>query len=165
MRNFPRVLLLSIFGAFLLSSCQEDEKPIDNSSQIIGYWKYSVDLDTARDYNIYYTFLEDGKYDSFTAYVNTKSNEVIGYNKRLNGTYTLFGDQLVTQTTEIYHVPASANTSYLPIEELVKVDDNYSMKVKVEFTNEKMTWIYPPCGPLESCIGYQEFTRSTPLEF
>ena len=165
MINFARLLLLSICGLFLLSSCQEDEKPIDNSSQIIGYWQNSSDYAENIEMATYYSFSENGKYQSFTSYVNTSSNELLGYSSRSSGDFSLLDDILTTQTTLVYNLPESADAPYVANAELVQTTANYSSTRKVVFAEDKMTWISPGCGPLENCIGDQVFERYTPIEF
>ena len=164
MKNVLRIILLAIFGVFLLSSCQEQEKPIDNSTQLIGHWQDRNDRENMQIIHRY-TFLETGKFNGSIALVDANSNELLGYSRRSTGTYTLLNDQLSIQTTMAYAVPESSDSYYVPKEGLVQLSDNFSMEVKVEFSEEKMTWIYSPCGELIQCIGSQVFERYTPIEF
>ena len=164
MKNFLRIILLAIFGVFLLSSCQEQEKPIDNSTQLIGHWQDRNDRENMQIIHRY-TFLETGKFNGSIAFVDADSNELLGYSRRLSGTYTLLNDQLSIQTTIFYHIiPESSDSYYVPKEGLVQ-QDNFSMEVKVEFSEEKMTWIYPFVGDSIQHIGSQVFERYTPIEF
>ena len=166
MKNFLRIILLAIFGVFLLSSCQEQEKPIDNSTQVIGYWQDRHDIDEKMQIIHYYTFFETGKFNGSIALVDADSNELLGYSRRSTGTYTLLNDQLSIQTTRVYAVPESSDSYYVPNEGLVQLRDNYSLRVKVEFSEEKMTWIYSPfVGDSIQHIGFQVFERYTPIEF
>ncbi|MEB2775028.1 hypothetical protein SYJ56_06905 [Algoriphagus sp. D3-2-R+10] len=167
MKNFPQLFVLGILGIFLLSSCQEDEEPIDNSSQVIGHWRNSHDLDDNIQMISYYSFLENGNFNSSSVYINSDSDELLGYSGRSSGTYSLLDDQLSIQTTIVYSVPESSDTPYVPTIQLVQSSQNFSSEKTVEFNEnqDKMTWIYPPCGPLENCIGSQVFERFTPIEF
>lgn len=113
----------------------------------------------------YFTFLENGKFNSAIAFLDADNNEVLGYSGRSTGDYSLLDDVLATQTTLVYNVPESADARYVTNAELVQTTENFSSDKKVEFVGDKMTWIYPPCGPLENCIGSREFEKYTPIEF
>ncbi|PZX57678.1 hypothetical protein LV84_01807 [Algoriphagus ratkowskyi] len=165
MRNFTSILLLSIFGAFLFSSCQEDEKPIDNSTLVLGYWQTSIASDENMLFVSYYTFLENGIFHSASVYLDADSKDLAGYSSRSSGEYTLLDDQLTTHTTIVYGVPESSDAPYVQNTELVQKTDSYSFERKVKFTEDKMIWISPGCGPLENCIGDQVFERYISLDF
>jgi len=166
MKNFLRIILLAIFGVFLLSSCQEQEKPIDNSTQLIGHWQNRHDIDENMQIIHYYNFFENGKFNGSIVFVDADSNELLGYSRRSTGTYILLNDQLSIQTTMVYAVPESSDSYYVPNGGLVQLSDNYSLEVKVEFREEKMTWIYSPfVGDSIQHIGSQVFERFTPLEW
>lgn len=165
MRNFLQLLFLSIFGAFLLTSCQEDEKPIDNSAQVVGYWRNTMVLDDDIQMIRYYSFSDNGKFQASTVYITADSQELLGYSGRSSGNYTLLDNQLATLATDVYTLPEFSDTPYVPNGSLIYVEGDISREIKVEFSEDKMTWIYPPCGPLENCIGSQEFEKYTPLEF
>ncbi|WP_339863781.1 hypothetical protein [uncultured Algoriphagus sp.] len=170
MRNFPRLLLLSLFGAFLLTSCQEDEKPIDNSDQIVGYWEKSINSGENMILTQYFTFFDNGTYNSSSVYFNAETDEPLGYAGRSSGEFTLLDDQLSIMHNLIYGVPQDSDEIYVPNNQLVLTNNEFTeemklQEVKVEFSEDKMIWIYPPCGPLENCIGSQEFERYTPIQF
>lgn len=166
MRNFKYLLLIT-FSLLLLGSCQEDEKPIDNSSKIIGHWKFDINYGDTIQVTNYYSFLENGLYNSSTAYTNSDSGEILGFTRRSSGTYSLLDNELSAQSTIVFAKPESSESIYLPNEELVQVDNTFTISCKVDFSGDKrkMTWIYPPCGELQDCIGSQELKRYTPIEF
>jgi len=170
MRNFPRLFLLIIFGAFLLSSCQEDEKPIDNSSKIIGYWKKSINSGENMILTQYFNFFDNGTYNSSSVYFSLETNEPLGYAGRSSGEFTFLDDQLSILHTEFYGVPQDSDEIYAPNDQLVLINGEFTeeiklQEIKVEFSEDKMIWISPGCGPLENCIGDQVFERYTALEF
>ena len=165
MKDFPRIFLLSLLISALFTSCQEDEKPIDNSSKVIGYWRNIIDLDDNQQMIRSYTFSENGKFQSQTAYIKSDIEELLGYSGRSSGDYTLLNNQLTITATDIYTVPESSENPYVPSISLVYVEEDFSREIEVEITDDKMTWIYPPCGPLENCIGSEVFERYTPIEF
>lgn len=125
----------------------------------------SHDLDGNVQVIRYYSFMENGKYNNSSTYVKADSKELLGYSGRSSGTYSLLDDKLSTQTTSVYNVPENSDTPYVPDSGLVQITENFTNETKVEFSNDKMTWISPPCGPLEMCIGSQVFERYTPIEF
>lgn len=170
MKNFPRILLLSICSLFLLSSCQEDEKPIDNSSQVIGYWKKSINSGENLVLTQYFSFLENGNYNSSSVYFNAETDEPLGYASRSSGEFTLLDDQLSILHNVFYGVPRDSDEIYVPNDQLVLINSEFTeemklQEIKVEFTVDKMIWISPGCGPLENCIGDQVFEKYTPIEF
>lgn len=170
MKHFPRILLLSFFVALFFTSCREDENPIDNSSKIIGYWKTSMNSGENMIFTQYFTFLENGVYNSSSVFHNAETNEPLGYAGRSSGEFTLIDDQLSILHTLFYGVPQDSDQMYVPNDQLVLINSDLTeerklQEVKVEFSGDRMTWIYPACGPLENCIGSHEFERYTPILF
>lgn len=160
MKTIQRLLLLGISSIFLLSSCAEDEEPIDYSDVLIGSWQHTIDLDKGVQIHDLYSFTGARNYTRKTMYHDSASNSVLSFSGKESGSFTLSKDQLVIKSEEVARALESYGKPY-DDEGMLIPYENFSRNHMVEFNTkeDKMIWKAPPFGPLEFCLGSTVFDR------
>uniref|UniRef100_UPI00404784FA hypothetical protein n=1 Tax=Roseivirga sp. TaxID=1964215 RepID=UPI00404784FA len=158
--------IFTLFTALvLITSCNEDKQYL---KALDGTWisaeNYAFDDGTAG--SLLYEFNGDGTFRTLTRVIKDGNvNDVIGFTYWAEGVFTLDESKLSLSYEEIY---LSDNFQNFPldIDDLILTSDKYIQEVTISFSNQNsvLTFIYPACGPNESCVGNQSFNRLAFIE-
>tara|TARA_R110002073_G_scaffold40547_5_gene115026 strand:+ start:132986 stop:133492 length:507 start_codon:yes stop_codon:yes gene_type:complete len=166
MKSLLKYALLFFTLNLLLSSCTANDEHFDfNEKSLVGIWhKTYIDDNENQTTKFEYHFKNDHNYEVLGTVLDATSQELLGYWTRETGSYSLTGDQLLFHNIKSYF-NNDQTRSYTEFEnlELQQSDFNYSRSVTIEFNDfmRKLVFIYPPCGPNESCVGSLTLEKST----
>ena len=153
---------LTLIVAFLMifTRCTNDSYE-DQSDLLIGSWAITEIMeDSSLSQSLQYTFNADKTFVSSRVIIDNTTNEIIGYRYRALGTYDISRDILGLRKSEIYlHDDLSGLFSDINALELANYSDETTINFLIDDSQNLLTFIYPPCGPAESCLGNQIFQR------
>ncbi|HEX2935307.1 MAG TPA: hypothetical protein VHO72_08125 [Bacteroidales bacterium] len=152
----------SILFWFLALTFFACSKETSNEDKIVGKWFNS---DTLRELNrisiAQYDFRADNSLEVLRIEHDLNTKEILGYRYRSTGNYKLEGQQLSFSLQKSY-TNDDALRSYSSIEDLKLLDkpvENYMVTCKFGENYKTITFVYPPCGPAENCIGSMTYWR------
>jgi hypothetical protein len=143
----------SILVLFGLIACSDDGHSIEKD--IKGVWAQETYMEDVNHISRgEYHFKDDGQLEVLRIELDIDSREVLGYRSRILGNYGINGNKLSFYNLVMYSNDDTTGP-FTELENLTKVAEGgaYDVTCQIEERGKKLTFIYPPCGPLENCIG------------
>ncbi|HBS12891.1 MAG TPA: hypothetical protein DEO36_10180 [Flavobacteriaceae bacterium] len=145
----------------IFNSCTNDSEE-DQFSSLIGDWSNVETIDNERlSQSSRYSFNSDKTFVVSTVIIKNDTNEILGYRYRAIGIYSVNENKLTLKSSEIYTHDDSKDDMYSNIDELKTTNENFerSFKFFIDQNKKIVTFIYPPCDPLEDCLDKECFKR------
>ena len=143
-----------------LNSCTNDSK--ENQLDLLaGSWeKTEIMENNSLSQSLQYKFNTDKTFIVSTVIINNATTEIIGYRYRALGSYSINGNVLVLNLSEIYtHDDTTGLFSNINDLELLNNDGIQIITFSINRNQNVLTFTYPPCGTAEICIDTQSFQR------
>ena len=166
MKSFLKYNLLFLTFNFIILGCTANDEHFDfNKQNLLGTWhKMYIDEDQNQIMKFEYHFKNDGTYEVLGSVSDATSEELLGYWTRETGSFSLNGNKLLFTNIKSYF-NNDQTRSFTELENLELQHSNFynSNSVTIEFDDfmRKLIFIYPPCGPNESCVGSLTLDKSS----
>lgn len=143
-----------------LNSCTNDSEE-NQMNSLAGSWgKTKIMENNSLSQSLQYKFNTDKTFIVSTVIINNTTNEIIGYRYRALGSYSINGNVLVLDLSEIYtHDDTKGLYSNINDLQLSNHDDNQIVTFNINGNQNVLTFTYSPCGTAENCMGTQSFLR------
>lgn len=157
-----------LFISLLLSiACSDKDDPSMEvipkitDENLIGVWHLEpFAVETELRETTSYEFFENSTFEVLNSIEDTSENQVVGYRYRATGNYSLSGNTLTVDRTNIYlnHDVSGFSAS---VEELGLSTDRWTKSVAVSLSTngDALTFDYGPCNDTANCVGILTFFR------
>lgn len=160
-----RIVLCFVFLTLIWSvtGCSNESDNLLKVGDLRGVWVIETPLE---EYGwisrLEYRFGEDGIVEILMIALDIRSRDILGYRYWALKKYSLERDQLTLKTLSV-HVNDDAQHSYIDLDNLQlqkeAEGEESTFTCRIEGDGNELVFVYPPCGPLENCIGSQAFMR------
>lgn len=164
--------LILILNIFMLISCSNDDEAIPNIENIYGKWEKTeiisaaeIDLDSNYSYSLKQelNLNRDNSFKWLTYFINSESEEIIGYKQMEVGTFSQNGNILSFNLDRFEPQQNSESGSYTlsTLENLVMTDQNITMNYNFKLlnTNKTLLFDFPNCEPDTTCPADMELIK------
>lgn len=150
MKKFLHLFML----CFLVFSCSKEEEN-NTAFMLNGKWKNIHESSNNLDFVQRYTFNKDNTYSQTNYYINSSTEETVGYVSYLTGTYTAIDTKLTINILEFYNITDQESDYVENIEDLELNSYTDTIGINYELQNNGNTLIfdYGPCADTAICAG------------
>ncbi|MHC2991063.1 hypothetical protein OB13_05505 [Pontibacter sp. HJ8] len=145
---------------FAIVSCEKEDFSNEKTSSmniknsLLGKWSIEVEPSNILKLKRGYNFKQDNSFEYLEKVINS-SGDILGFRHRLIGKYEVKDNKLTLFYSQHFMYDHNKG-EYENIENLTLTGEAGSPKtVTMDFNMDKniLTLYFPPCGPLEYCLG------------
>jgi hypothetical protein len=102
-----------------------------------------------------YEFNEDGTFENRVTARQQDSDDDIGINSLISGTYSLVGNRLTLQETQFLTLPEGSSVWYISLDNLVESNWKRETEITISMQDRRSQLVldFGPCAPNELCTG------------
>ena len=160
MKHFTIFSRLPIAAVLIVSlyTCKKDSSL---NVSLVGIWVRTSAFEKGQIANQTYIFKTDSTVQITRTIVDSASGNLLGYQYLSTGKFRLNNDQLRLYKLNTRYNSNAFSPYYAPASQLMALttDTLQSFTIKFDPAYTTCTFIYPPCGPNENCIGQLSYKR------